>query len=160
MGKEIIYHSGNVLSQDVDRILSVIETKLEGENKNIVKKILFLSVESLQNIIHHSDKNTKGETFAYFQLMKENDYYLIKTGNLITKEKTEGLEKRLDCVLSSTDEEIKEKILNRLQNSEFSEKGGAGIGLLSIKKKVGEGMSYNVEIFEGDYNLIHFEIKI
>ena len=68
MGKEIIYHSGNVLSQDVDRILSVIETKLEGENKNIVKKILFLSVESLQNIIHHSDKNTKGETLSYFEL--------------------------------------------------------------------------------------------
>ena len=160
MGKEIVYHSGNVSSQDVDRVLSVIETELEGENKNIVKKILFLSVESLQNIIHHTDKNTKGETFAYFQLIKEDEFYLIKTGNLITKENTEGLEKRMNCVLSSTDEEVKEKILNRLQNEDFSEKGGAGIGLLSIKKRTGEGMSYNVEIFEGEYNFIHFEIKI
>jgi len=160
MEKEIVYHSGNVSSQDVDRVLSVIETELEGENKNIVKKILFLSVESLQNIIHHSDKNTKSETFAYFQLIKEDEFYLIKTGNLITNEKTEGLKKRMECILSSTVEEIKEKILNRIQNSEFSEKGGAGIGLLSIKKKTGEGMSYNIEVFEGDYNFIHFEIKI
>ena len=160
MGKEIVYHSGNVSSQDVDRVLSVIETELEGENKNIVKKILFLSVESIQNIIHHSDKNTKSETFAYFQLIKEDEFYLIKTGNLITNEKTEELKKRMECILSSTDEKIKEKILNRIQNSEFSEKGGAGIGLLSIKKKTGEGMSYNIEVFEGDYNFIHFEIKI
>ena len=66
----------------------------------------------------------------------------------------------MNCILSSTDEEIKEKILNRLQNSEFSEKGGAGIGLLSIKKRVSQGMSYNIEVFEGEYNFIHFEIKI
>ena len=160
MGKEIVYHSGNVLSQDVDRILSVIETKLEGENKNIVKKILFLSVELLQNIIHHSDKNTKGETFAYFELIKENDYYLIKTGNLITNENTKILSDRLHCILSLCEEKLKESITNRMLDCEFSEKGGAGIGLLSIHQKTNLGLNFEIEYFEGDYNFIHFEIKI
>ena len=47
-----------------------------------------------------------------------------------------------------------------MTNESFSEKGGAGIGLLSIKKRVNDGMLYEIEIFDGDYNMIHFEIKI
>jgi transcriptional regulator of heat shock response len=160
MGKEIIYHSGNVLSQDVDRIVSTIENKLEGENKQVIKKILFLSVETLQNIIHHSDKNTKGETFAYFELIKENDYYLIKTGNLITNETTQTLSDRLHSILQLNEDEVKENILEKISEPEFTDKGGAGIGLLSIHKKTNLGLNFEIEYFEGDYNFIHFEIKI
>jgi hypothetical protein len=158
MNNTLLYLSQNFTQEDVDSVVKFIDTI---DDKSVtIRKISFLTVELLQNIVHHSDKNKKGETFAYYELIKDGENYVIKTGNLITKENTEGLEKRMNCVLSSTDEEVKEKILNRLQNEDFSEKGGAGIGLLSIKKRVSEGMSYNIEVFEGDYNFIHFEIKI
>ena len=160
MGKEIVYHSGNVLSQDVDRIVSTIETKLEGETKQLIRRVSYTSIEFLQNIIHHSDKNSKGETFAYFELIKENDYYLIKTGNLITNENTKILSDRLHCILSLCEEKLKESITNRMLDCEFSEKGGAGIGLLSIHQKTNLGLNFEIEYFEGDYNFIHFEIKI
>jgi hypothetical protein len=158
MKNSLLYLSQNFTQEDVDDVVKFIDTI--DDKSATIRKISFLTVELLQNIIHHSDKNKKGETFAYYELIKDGENYIIKTGNLITKENTEGLEKRMNCVLSSTDEEIKEKILYRLQNEDFSEKGGAGIGLLSIKKRVSEGMSYNIEVFEGDYNFIHFEIKI
>ena len=158
MKNSLLYLTQNFTQEDVDGVVKFIETI--DDKSATIRKISFLTVELLQNIIHHSDKNKKGETFAYYELIKDGENYVIKTGNLITKENTEGLEKRMKCVLSSTDEEVKEKILNRLQNEDFSEKGGAGIGLLSIKKRVSEGMSYNIEVFEGDYNFIHFEIKI
>jgi hypothetical protein len=158
MKNTLLYLSQNFTQEDVDNTVKFIETL--DEKSSLIRKISFLTVETIQNIIHHSDKTPKGETFAYYELIKDGENYVIKTGNLITKENAEGLEKRMNCILNSTEEEIKEKILNRLQNSEFSEKGGAGIGLLSIKKRVSEGMSYNIEVFEGDYNFIHFEIKI
>jgi hypothetical protein len=158
MKNSLLYLSQNFTQEDVDNTVKFIETI--DDKSATIRKISFLTVELLQNIVHHSDKNKKGETFAYYELIKDGENYVIKTGNLITKENSEGLEKRMDCVLSSTDEEIKEKILNRLQNEDFNEKGGAGIGLLSIKKRVSQGMSYNIEVFEGEYNFIHFEIKI
>ncbi len=158
MKNSLLYLTQNFTQEDVDGVVKFIDTI--DDKSATIRKISFLTVELLQNIVHHSDKNKKGETFAYYELIKDGENYVIKTGNLITKENSEGLEKRMDCVLSSTDEEIKEKILNRLQNEDFSEKGGAGIGLLSIKKRASEGMSYNIEVFEGDYNFIHFEIKI
>ena len=158
MENSLLYHSGNITQEYVDEVIEFV-SKLE-EKPALIRKISFLIVEALQNVIHHSDKTPKGETFAYFELLKNGDTYILKTGNLLLKEKTEELKKRLQCVTTSSEEEIKEKILNRLEQESFTEKGGAGIGLLSIRKRVKEGMEYNIEYFKDHYNFIHFEIKI
>jgi hypothetical protein len=158
MEKSLLYLSKNFTQGDVDVVVNFIESL--DDKPSLIRKISFLSVEIIQNIIHHSDKNINGETFAYFELLKSDNGYTIKTGNIISKENTEKLEKRLDCVTHLTEEEVKEKITNSLKNDEFSEKGGGNIGLLSIKKRTGDGMSYNIEIFKDEYNFIHFEIKI
>lgn len=158
MENSLLYHSGNITQEYLDEVIEFV-SKLE-EKPALIRKISFLIVEALQNVIHHSDKTPKGETFAYFELLKNGETYTIKTGNLLLKEKTEELEKRLQCVTTSSEEEIKEKIINKLGQEGFSEKGGAGIGLLSIRKRVKEGMTYNIEYFKENYNFIHFEIKI
>ena len=158
MKNSLLYLSQNFTQSDVDDVVKFVETL--NEKPALIRKISFLIVEVIQNIIHHSDKNPKGETFAYFELLKNDEGYEIKTGNLLLKEKTEDLDKRLQCVTTSTQDEIKEKIMTKLNDGDFSEKGGAGIGLLSIKKRTDRGMSYNIEYFKEDYNFIHFEIKI
>jgi hypothetical protein len=158
MENYLLYHSGNITQEYVDEVVEFV-SKLD-EKPALIRKISFLIVEVLQNIIHHSDKTPKGETFAYFELLKNGDNYIIKTGNLLLKEKTEELEKRLQCVTTSSEEEIKKKIINKLEQEGFTEKGGAGIGLLSIRKKVFDGMNYEIEYFKENYNFIHFEIKI
>ena len=158
MENSLLQYSGNITQEYVDEVIEFV-SKLE-EKPALIRKISFLIVETLQNVIHHSDKTPSGETFAYFELLKSEEGYEIKTGNLLLKEKTEELDKRLQCITTSSEEEIKEKILNRLEQEGFSEKGGAGIGLLSIRKRVKEGMEYNIEYFKDDYNFIHFEIKI
>lgn len=158
MEKSLLQYSGNITQEYLDGVIDFV-SKLD-EKPALIRKMSFLIVEALQNVIHHSDKTPNGETFAYFELLKNEDTYTMKTGNLLLKEKTEELEKRLQCVTTSTEEEIKEKIMNKLGDGDFSEKGGAGIGLLSIRKRVKEGMEYNIEYFKDDYNFIHFEIKI
>ncbi len=158
MEKSLLYRNQNFTQTDVDEIVTFIETL--NEKPTLLRKISFLTVETLQNIIHHSDKTEDGNTLSYFELLKEDNEYTIKTGNLISKENTDKLEERLDCVTHLTEEEVKEKITNSLKNDEFSEKGGGNIGLLSIKKRTGDGMSYNIEIFKDNFNFIHFEIKI
>ena len=157
MEKTLLSYNGDITTEYIDSVVEYVNTL--DEKPALIRKICFLIVETLQNVIHHSDKNENGNTFAYFELIKD-DGYIIKTGNLISKDNTRELEKRLECVISSTEEEIKDKIKNRLMDENFTDKGGAGIGLLSIKKKVNEGMIYNIEYFLEKYNMIHFEIKI
>jgi len=158
MENSLLYKTQNFTSIDVDEVVKFIEEI--NEKPLLIRKICFLTVEILQNIIHHSDKNENGNTFAYYELIKESNTYIIKSGNLISKEHTEEFEKQLQSVTGSTDEEIKEKINHKLKNEDFTDKGGSGIGLLSIKKRVGEGMNYEIEHFIGNYDMIHFEIKI
>jgi hypothetical protein len=158
MVNSLLYLSKDFTQDDVGDVIEFIETL--NEKPILIRKISFITVEVIQNIIYHSDKPPKGETFAYFELLKGEEGYEIKTGNLLLKEKTEDLDKRLQYVINSDENEIKEKIINKLVQEEFSEKGGAGIGLLTIRKKVNKGMTYNIEYFKDNYNIIHFEIKI
>jgi len=125
MENSLLQYSGNITQEYVDEVIEFV-SKLE-EKPALIRKISFLIVETLQNVIHHSDKTPSGETFAYFELLKSEEGYEIKTGNLLLKEKTEELDKRLQCVTTSSEEEIKEKIINKLGQEGFTEKGGAGI---------------------------------
>ena len=50
--------------------------------------------------------------------------------------------------------------MESLKHEGFSDKGGAGIGLLSIQKRTGKGMLYEIEYFRDEFNFIHFEIRI
>jgi Family of unknown function (DUF6272) len=158
MNNTLLSHYGNITPEYIDGVIEVVNSF--DEKPSLIRKICFLIVESLQNVVHHSDKDENGDTRAYFELIKNEDSYTIKTGNLISKEKTEELEKRMDCVLKTTDEEAKEKILNKLKDEGFSEKGGAGIGLLSIKRKTNNQYHYHTEELNETHNLIHFEIII
>ena len=157
MRTTLLSYNDDITPEYIEEVIQYVNTL--DEKPALIRKICFLIVEALQNVIHHSDKNENGNTFAYFELIKD-DTYIIKTGNLITKERTDDLDKKIKDVLVLTESEVKEKITDTLTNESFSEKGGAGIGLLSIKKRVNDGMLYEIEIFDGDYNMIHFEIKI
>ena len=158
MSNTLLSYHGNITPEYIDGVIQSVNTF--DEKPALIRKICFLIVESLQNVVHHSDKDSNGDTKSYFELIKNEDSYTIKTGNLISKEKTEELEKRMDCVLKTTDEEAKEKILNKLKDEGFTEKGGAGIGLLSIKRKTHNQYHYHTEELNETHNLIHFEIKI
>jgi len=157
MGKPLLYREQNFTQPDVDDVVKFIETL--DEKPALIRKICFLTVETLQNIIHHS-ATRNDNTYAYFELIKEDDSYLIKTGNLIKKEDTEKLEDKLRSVSKISEDEIKEKIIESLKHEGFSDKGGAGIGLLSIQKRTGKGMLYEIEYFRDEFNFIHFEIRI
>jgi hypothetical protein len=157
MEKTLLYREQNFTQPDVDDVVKFIETL--DEKSALIRKICFLTVETLQNIIHHSAIHND-ETYAYFELIKEDDSYLIKTGNLIKKEDTEKLEDKLRSVSKISEDEIKEKIMESLKHEGFSDKGGAGIGLLSIQKRTGKGMLYEIEYFRDEFNFIHFEIRI
>jgi len=157
MEKTLLYREQNFTQSDVDDVVKFIE--MLDEKPALIRKICFLTVEVLQNIIHHS-ATRNDNTYAYFELIKEDDSYLIKTGNLIKKEDTEKLENKLRSITLLSEDEIKDKIMDNLENKGFSDKGGAGIGLLSIQKRTGKGMLYEIEYFRDEFNFIHFEISI
>jgi hypothetical protein len=149
----LISHNGNFTHVDVERVISQIEQL--NELPTTIRKISYLAVEVLQNIIHHSDNNR----MSYFSLSSGSDCYVIKSGNLIKIENKETLFKKLTSMDMLTPDEVKKEIKLKLQEECFSCKGGAGLGLLSIKKKAGS-FTWEIEVVDNQWNLVHFTITV
>ncbi len=152
--ESLLYHISDL--SGVEGVIEFIDSL--DEVNNLKKKLAFTSVEIIQNIIHHSDKDKLGNNHSYFTLLKDEISYIIKSGNFIEDYNLIMLLGRLSGISNLTSEQVSDEIKFKLRNEEFTEKGGAGIGLLSIQKKTGS-LTWSVEELESG-NIIHFTIQV
>ena len=162
----ILSFKGSVTAELLTSILLITETKLKKiDDKPIVKKKVFnILVECLQNVYHHFDEpnseNGSGQS-AILMIGKEVDNYFILTGNHILAEKVDDLKRRLEQINSLSKAEIKQlyrEVL--LDNSEFTEKGGAGLGLIDIMRKSGQKIGFDFHLVDDKYSFFSLRVKI
>ena len=158
--------SEDIISSVLDKIENIL-TEKETDIKTFKSRYL-ISVEALQNLYHHSDSpNKKGnaiENNIVFILKKEantvkiNNKFNILTGNFINKSNTRLLKGRIDQLNFLSKDEIRTLYKLILNNNEFSEKGGGGLGMIDLVKRSGNNLSYNFYNFDSDY--IFFTLRI
>ena len=151
-GDVIIKHKGIITPDLITEILSRVESELikRQESTKIRKKVYNVLVEALQNLFHHTDNlpdvngvNFK-EKFVTFVLKKDKeDKYSYISGNYILKDRVRFLKDRLDQINYLTLNELKILYKLILNNNEFSDKGGGGLGLIDIAKRTGNNYEYN-----------------
>jgi len=167
-GEIILSYKGAISSDLITDVLELIESKLEENNESskIRKKIYNTLVECLQNIYHHLDELPEnGEElfkgrFALFLVSKQNDEYSISVGNFIKNEKKQLLTDRLNQINSLSKEELKSLYKLILNNHDFSEKGGGGLGMIDIAKKTESKLDYNFYKYTKDYLFYSLSVKI
>ena len=72
----------------------------------------------------------------------------------------EKLKSQLEQLNKLTSQELKETYRNTLQNGSFSEKGGAGLGFIDIKKRTGTEYEYYFEPISADHCIFILTIRI
>ncbi len=168
-GKVLYSYLGPVSEEIISSVLDRIEDSLKKEEvlTKTYKKIYHISVEALQNLYHHSDspdktKNRIENNVVYILKTdideKENNIYKIITGNFINKSNTRMLKERIDQLNFLNKDEIKTLYKLILNNDEFSEKGGGGLGMIDLVKRSGNSLSYNFYNFNN--NFIFFTLRI
>ncbi len=167
----LVSYLGSVSEDVISSLLDKLEDVLEKKNIDLktLKKIYHISVEALQNLYHHSDapkipKNKSAiEKNVVFILKKIKDsenkcrYYVI-TGNFINKSNTRVLKERIDQLNFLSKDEIKILYKLILNNDQFSEKGGGGLGMIDLVKRSGNNLTYNFYNFDSNY--IFFTLRI
>lgn len=125
-------------------IISQLEAEVEEKvtaleiAKGPLKKTFFICVETLQNMLIHGHKTENAECPVFFALVKTNDSLIILSANLVANTATETLQKQIDSINAFEDEKaLKAYYLMRLENNQLSEKGGAGLGFITIGMKSG-----------------------
>jgi hypothetical protein len=164
--KEILLsYKGAFTHELLDCLLYLTENKLDllGGKKSMRKKVYTIVVELLQNIYHHFDpvyfKSELEDLEAVtFLIGKQDEEYNILAGNYIENSRIGFLKSVIDELNLLSDEELKTRYRHALDTGTFTDKGGAGLGMLFIARKSIGKIEYLVK--DADYNHSFFSLKI
>ena len=135
-----------LLSQEqVAKLETEVETKIaeSGVPKGPLKKIFFISVETLQNMLIHGNKDGEGKQHNFFMLKKNGVNTYITSANLVFCKNITGLENQMKTINGFEDATaLKKFYMEHLENNQLSEKGGAGLGFITIAMKSGNKLAY------------------
>jgi hypothetical protein len=160
----MLVYSGE-FSQELNKtLLSFIEGKFKSENieDNTRRKIFNIMVELLQNI--SKNKIDIGETStdinAIFMICSSQEDYLLISSNMIGNNNIASLKERLDQVNSLDKEGLKLLYKDVRLKSSFTDKGGAGIGIIDIARKSEKKLEYNFDMINDEYSVFSLIIRV
>ena len=156
----IVHHYGEVNQNFTNGLVAGIEDLLisYGETKRTLKRMFTILVESLQNIQIYSEEDELNDQKSYFILTKTKQYFQLNFGNLIKNKDVEVLKNFLNKVNELDEKELKTLYMDVLSNGQFSEKGGAGLGFLTIRIKTENKIKFDIETLDENISLFNFEL--
>lgn len=139
-----------------DALIALQDARL-ADNRKIRKKISFLVTECFQNIVRHSEDSDQ-KFDKMFGLRSRGNIHAISTINPIIESKREKLGNSLDNLKELSSEELKAIYLEALSSGDFSDKGGAGLGLIEMARKTNKVPTY--EFNPIDEELVSFTLNL
>jgi hypothetical protein len=127
----------NTISNDIEMFMLDSDDK-----KGTVKRMFSILVEGLQNIRLHGEKGKDGHQTSFFAIDQRTDTYKIALGNLIYSKHNKNIETRITEVNKMTREEVKVLYMEVLTNGIISNKGGAGLGFITMAMKSSNNLDY------------------
>ena len=158
----ILVYEGEFTQEITKSVLAMAERNMDssGEESSVKRKVFNVMVECLQNIVKHAselkDKDNPNHS-AIFMIGKEEDHYIIISGNLIKNEAVSVLQEKLDNINSLDKDGLKELYKSIIKNTEIYEKGGAGLGFVDMARKSGNKLEF--EFHEVDAATSFFMLK-
>ena len=153
----------HITEDTVQQLLSITELKLvqSGEEKKLRKRVFNILVECLQNVVNHAAAvETKDEHASLLLIGRHEGDFFIITGNRILSDRISYFEKKVTEINSWEHEDMREIYSTRLGKSEYSEKGGAGLGLIDIYKRSGRKLNYDIQKIDERVSFLSLHITV
>ncbi len=159
----LLAYRDDISEATVQQLLAITELKLvqSGEEKKLRKRVFNILVECLQNIVNHAEVNLHAQRIASLLLIGRtgNEFFII-TGNRILNSKVEALTDKVNEINSWEHDEMRDIYSDKLGKSEYSDKGGAGLGLIDIYKRSGRKLQHHIEPIDDDVSFLSFHITV
>jgi len=145
-------------------ILDLANVTLDSTSdaQKIRAKIYYIMGESLQNIArHHSESFHKSpDKYSLFAIHRRNFRYYITTGNLIEVEEISALKQKIDKINDMGHDDLRIFSRSTRSTGEFSEKGGAGLGLIEMAKRSGNKLEYDFKEIDDKHSYFYLNTEI
>jgi len=158
----LVSFSGDWESSVSDSLLVLEEQAAEstGIPRKQVRRIVHVLIEALQNVARHGWVDSEGNTPFFFTMEQTPLGFQIQTGNVVDFDMAADLRTRLATVNGMTHEELRKAYVETLCEGELSDRGGAGLGLLSMAKRSEGPLNYQFSEFESETFLFTLSILV
>lgn len=160
--KIVVSHFGE-FSQDLVNSISngVEEAMIVAEDKKgTVKRMFSILVEGLQNIRLHGEKDEDGNQASFLIIAQDEDAYLVTLANLVLSTNKPVIEERLAEINSFDEKQVKSLYMEVLTNGIISNKGGAGLGFITMAMKSKNKLNFSIEPINDNLACFCIELKI
>jgi hypothetical protein len=160
--KLLFSHFGDFNASKTEHLIKVVESLAleEGAKRRIMRRLCSVMIESIQNIAMHGARDQDGRLQSFIAITKEDDAFQLTTGNLLLAEDVGLLEYKLDELNKLERPALRKEYIETLSNENFSYKGGAGLGFLTIAKKSHNPLSYKLSQLDETLAYFILEVKI
>ncbi len=144
-----LVYEGEITHQITKAFTSLTESNMakDDEPGTVQRKVFHVMVECLQNISKHADDFTSSDFMfsgrGIFLVSKGDNEYSVTTGNAVDNDRIEELTNMLESINRMNKDELKDLYKKQMKEGRLSEKGGAGLGFIDIKRKTGRDLEYH-----------------
>ncbi len=163
LGHLILAYDGVLNSETISKLETEIEKLIldKALPKTVVKKVFFISIESLQNMFIHGHKDDNGAKHNFFILYIAGNAVKILTANLVNNNAIAALKRDIGIINGFEDpSDLKAYYLEHLEKNELSDKGGAGLGFITIGMKSGNKLGVSFEEINDKRSMFMMEVTI
>jgi len=154
----LMIYKGDFSQDTVIPMLKMIEDNLNKQQEELhtKKKIFLVLMEILQNVSKHSvEQNGKKE--AIFMIGKNDQKYIICTGNMVDSTSAEKIRNKINKVNHLNKEELIGLYKKTLKESVSIEEG-AGLGIIDIARESSDKVLFNLKP-DGE-NMLFFSLSV
>ncbi|MBS1568063.1 MAG: hypothetical protein JST45_01345 [Bacteroidetes bacterium] len=156
----VLEHAGTVEAASIPGMLAQVEAYCRscGDPVALRKRLVQVLLESLDNLCRHA-KGVFGDS-SFVLLVRCGDGYRLCTGNAVPAATGVLLLHRLGILNSMGHEDLREHYLKLLSNAGRTVNGGAGLGLMSMARKVVRPILGTVQSLGPFTSYLTFEMRL
>jgi hypothetical protein len=154
----LVSYTGPLHEESGDAILLLTESAVaqSGAARKEMKRVCNVLIECTQNVHRHGWIDENGEIMLYLTIEHTPVGFQIQCGNIIDLDMAATLRSKLNNVNGMDHFELRKHYIEVLCEAGVSEKGGAGLGLMSMAKRCAGPIEY--ELTEQDNDLLLFTL--
>lgn len=148
------------------KLVAISEYYLENRTDlgKLKNKVSLLITECFQNIIRHSDgrepQQLPGNNPDFFEIGILDDRVVLSSCNMISNEHVGPLNEKMMLVNSLNADELKRLYQEVLANGNFSDKGGASLGLIDMARKSGLPIKYYFQEISPSHSRFFLSLEV
>ena len=163
----LLDHQGIIHYETIGELIHTFKDQIHarGIQTGTYKKVLLVMIESLENIMKHSECCPSGQApgtkyTPVFTVRKNLGQFIILSSNAVKKQNIPPFKDKLDYLNTLDQQGLKEFYKKTITNGLFTNRGGAGLGLIEIAKISGKKITYEFSPIDDHCDRFNMTITI